>query len=80
MANDIPSFREIWGDAALYFHTNDSRSLGVAIRSLLSDVDLRRDYANRALRRAQENYTSARMTSDYLALYEAAIHSEALAA
>jgi glycosyltransferase involved in cell wall biosynthesis len=80
VANDIPSLREIWGDAALYFHHNDARSLGVAIRSLLADPDLRRDYANRALRYAQENYTAARMTNDYLALYEAAIRSEALAA
>jgi glycosyltransferase involved in cell wall biosynthesis len=28
VANDIPSFREIWGDAALYFRTNDASSLG----------------------------------------------------
>src|SRR6266852_6635513 len=27
IANDIPSFREIWGDAALYFETNDANSL-----------------------------------------------------
>src|ERR1700678_535418 len=27
IANDIPSFREVWGDAALYFRTNDARSL-----------------------------------------------------
>jgi glycogen synthase len=80
VANDIPSFREIWGDAALYFQHNDARSLGIAIRSLLADADLRRDYANRALRHAQENYNAARMTNDYLALYDAMIHSEALAA
>ncbi|HTW30639.1 MAG TPA: glycosyltransferase, partial [Candidatus Sulfotelmatobacter sp.] len=27
VANDIPTYREIWGDAALYFRTNDSASL-----------------------------------------------------
>src|SRR5438309_11136810 len=70
VANDIPSLREIWGDTALYFQHNDARSLGVAIRSLLADADLRRDYANRALRHAQDSYTAARMTNDYPALYE----------
>jgi glycogen synthase len=80
VANDIPSLREIWGDSALYFNHNDARSLGVAIRSLLADEELRRDYANRALRRAQEEYSASRMANDYLALYEAMIHSEAIAA
>ena len=80
VANDIPSLREIWGEAALYFTRNDSRSLGVAIRSLLADPDLRRDYANRALRHAQGNYTAARMTDEYLNLYRALIKAEVLAA
>lgn len=80
VANDIPSLREIWGDSALYFTRNDARSLGVAIRSLLADVDLRRDYANRALRHAQANYTAARMTDEYSHLYRALLSSEVLAA
>jgi glycogen(starch) synthase len=80
VANDIPSLREIWGDSALYFHRNDTRSLGVTIRSLLSDVELRRVYANRALRHAQSNYTAARMTDEYLGLYKALVGAEVLAA
>jgi glycogen(starch) synthase len=80
IANDIPSLREIWGDSAMYFKTNDARSLGVAIRSLLADPDLRREYANRALRHAQENYNAARMADDYLDLYRALINAEVLAA
>src|SRR6266404_884375 len=80
IANDIPSFREIWGDSALYFNRNDARSLGVTIRSLLADPDLRREYANRALRHAQANYNSARMTDEYLGLYGAVLGSKVLAA
>lgn len=80
IANDIPSLREIWGDSAMYFNRNDARSLGVAIRSLLADPELRRDYANRALRRAQSNYNAARMTGDYLGLYRSLINAEVLAA
>ena len=80
VANDIPSLREIWGDSAMYFKANDAHSLGVAIRSLLGDPDLRREYANRALRHAQENYNAARMTDGYLDLYRALIKAEVLAA
>jgi len=71
---------EIWGDAALYFNHNDVRSLGVSIRSLLADPDLRRDYANRALRHAQSHYTAAQMTDEYLSLYKSLISAEVLAA
>jgi glycogen synthase len=80
VANDIPSLREIWGDAALYFNHNDARSLGVSIRSLLADPDLRRDYANRALRHAQSHYTAAQMSDEYLSLYRSLISAEVLAA
>jgi glycosyltransferase involved in cell wall biosynthesis len=80
VANDIPSLREIWGDSAMYFKANDGRSLGVAIRSLLADTDLRREYANRALRHAQENYSAPRMADDYLNLYRTQINAEVLAA
>ena len=37
VANDIPAFREVWGDAALYFRTNDARSLADTLRQLDSD-------------------------------------------
>ena len=37
VANDIPSFREVWGDAALYFRTNDADSLAAVLRQLESD-------------------------------------------
>src|SRR5438105_3540709 len=37
VANDIPSFREIWGDAAMYFRTNDAASLAESIRQLNAD-------------------------------------------
>src|SRR5213075_694716 len=37
VANDIPTFREIWGDDAIYFSTNDAASLAAAIRDLSED-------------------------------------------
>ena len=69
VANDIPAFREIWGDAALYFRENDAASLAAAIRRLSNQRDLCRTYGNRAYQRARECFTSKRMIDQYLELY-----------
>jgi glycogen(starch) synthase len=69
VANDIPSFREIWGDDAVYFRTNDGDSLAAAIRELGEDREKCRAYANRAYHRARERYNHKRMIDEYLQLY-----------
>jgi glycogen synthase len=69
VANDIPAFREFWGDAAVYFHENDAASLASAIRRLSRERDLCRTYGNRAFQRARECFTSKRMIDHYLELY-----------
>jgi glycosyltransferase involved in cell wall biosynthesis len=69
VANDIPSFREVWGDAALYFRTNDAVSLADSIRLLNSDRAMCRAYAEMAYTRARERFTTKRMIDDYLELY-----------
>jgi glycogen(starch) synthase len=69
VANDIPSHREIWGDAALYFRTNDARSLAESIRLLNEDRPMRRAYAELAYTRARERFTTKRMIDQYLELY-----------
>jgi glycogen synthase len=80
VANDIPSFREIWGDAALYFRTNDAVSLAENIRQLSADRSLRRAYAELAYNRARERFTTKRMIEDYLRLYRSLISARACAA
>jgi glycogen synthase len=70
VANDIPSFREVWGDAALYFRTNDGSSLATTIQRLSQDCDLCRTYANRAFQRAHECFTAKRMVDEYVSLYD----------
>jgi len=67
--NDIPSLREIWGSAAVYFRTNESESLAEAVRILTADVQLRRNFANRAFQRARESFNAHRMTDNYIQLY-----------
>jgi glycosyltransferase involved in cell wall biosynthesis len=69
VANDIPSFREIWGDDALYFRTNDAVSLAENIRTLNADRELCRVYAERAYTRARQRFTTRHMIDDYLQLY-----------
>src|SRR5246127_189275 len=80
VANDIPSFREIWGDAALYFRTNDSASLAENIRMLNADRPMRRAYAELAYTRARERFTAKRMIDDCLQLYRSLVFNNSLAA
>jgi len=69
VANDIPSFREVWGDSALYFRTNDASSLAACIRRLNDDRAMRNAYAELAYARARERFTTKRMIDDYLQVY-----------
>jgi glycosyltransferase involved in cell wall biosynthesis len=80
VANDIPCFREVWGDAALYFRTNDAASLALTLRQLDSDRPLRQAYANRAFARARERFTTHRMIDQYLDLYRSLTGTHSLAA
>jgi glycogen synthase len=73
IANDIPCFREIWGDAAIYFHANDAESLADVIRRLHEHRDLCRGYATRAYQRARECFTAKRMIDEYVRLYHSLI-------
>jgi glycogen synthase len=61
---DIASFREIWGDAAVYVPTDDSRALSGAIRRLIEDPAERRSRAAAARERARR-YSAQAMTNAY---------------
>ncbi|MBZ5573894.1 MAG: glycosyltransferase family 4 protein [Acidobacteriia bacterium] len=80
VANDIPSFREIWGNAAIYFQANDAASLADVIRRLHEQRDLCRGYGARAYQRARECFTAKRMIDDYLKLYQRTLRKEVAAA
>jgi glycosyltransferase involved in cell wall biosynthesis len=80
VASDISSFREIWGEAALYFKSNDAANLQEALEKLHSDPELRATYGNLAYQRAISRYSANRMVDDYLHLYQALVPAGALAA
>lgn len=80
VANDIPSYREIWGEAALYFRRNDACSLAENIRLLNEDRVMRRAYAELAYARARERFTAKRMIDECLELYRSLISAKSRAA
>ena len=69
VANDIEVYRELWGDAALYFERNNAESLSEVLGQLDADRELTRFYGTRAYNRARERFTARRMVDDYLRLY-----------
>ncbi|MGZ8219013.1 glycosyltransferase [Methylomagnum sp.] len=65
---DIPSLREVWGEAALYVNPDDGRGLRAVVRALASDAALRLDYAERARVRAAR-FTPQDMAAGYWKAY-----------
>lgn len=63
LANDIPSLREVWGNAALFFR--DANSLAALLAMLAGDRRLLDRARARARHRAQQ-LTARRMTDNYL--------------
>ena len=78
--NDIPSFREIWGESACYFKTNHAGDLERTLVRLSEDRQLRLTYANLAYRRALSMYTADRMFNQYVQLYDALVLEKTAAA
>ncbi|HLJ85876.1 MAG TPA: glycosyltransferase family 4 protein [Candidatus Angelobacter sp.] len=69
VASDIPSFRELWEGAAVFFRNDDSQSLRSVLEQLVQDASLRRAYANLAYDRARQRFTADRMVEEYIGLY-----------
>jgi glycosyltransferase involved in cell wall biosynthesis len=65
---DIPSLREVWGDAALFVHPDDTDGLRDALQYLMTHPDGRDDLAMRARARAL-TFSPRRMVDGYLAAY-----------
>ncbi|MGA1874855.1 MAG: glycosyltransferase family 4 protein [bacterium] len=66
---DIPSFREIWQDAALYVDPGDQEDLITAIHHLIDDKDFRQTMALKARNRGLV-FTPKNMARQYLSVYQ----------
>jgi glycogen synthase len=70
---DIPSLREIWGDAAIFVDPADRRALRDVLNGLAKQPELVAQWGTRA-RSAAELYSPERMLDSYLDVYaEAAV-------
>jgi glycogen synthase len=69
---DIPSLREVWGDAALFVPPDDMEALEVALVLLIIDPVYRQIMAHRAYEQAQK-FTSEKMINNYLSSYRALV-------
>lgn len=65
---DIPSLREVWGEAALYVPPDDHDALAAVLQRLIDDPRLREQQAIRAAARAVR-YTPGAMARGYLEAY-----------
>ena len=65
---DIPSLREIWGEAALYVPPFDAEALALCVNSLIAKRDAREELGRRARRQAL-SFTPDRMLQGYLGVY-----------
>jgi glycosyltransferase involved in cell wall biosynthesis len=65
---DIPSLREVWGDAAVFVPPDQPHTLAAVLQRLITDVSWRALMAQRARVRALQ-YTPERMAREHVALY-----------
>ncbi len=66
---DLPSLREIWGDAAEYVNPDDPADLASCVESLIDDPGHLTRMMERAWRRSQR-YSHCRMAAGYMHLYQ----------
>jgi glycosyltransferase involved in cell wall biosynthesis len=74
---DIPSLREVWGNAALYVPPDDTEQLAAALHRLCADQHLRTRLAQAAFLRAQQ-YTQSAMGVGYWHAYQTLLVDAAL--
>jgi glycogen(starch) synthase len=65
---DIPSLREVWGDAAIFVPPNDPTALELTLGALMADTERREGLAAAARARAL-TLTPERMAGGYVAAY-----------
>ena len=72
---DIPSLREVWGNAAVFVAPDDEDALAGVLDRLIAEDGLRTELGRRARTRAL-TYTPARMAARYLAAYRGCLEAQ----
>ncbi|WP_114952620.1 glycosyltransferase family 4 protein [Sphingosinicella terrae] len=73
--SDIPTFREIWGDAAIYVPATDAEGFARAIADLAGD-DFQRAVRGRAAKARAARYTPDAMAAQMARLYRSVLPAE----
>jgi glycosyltransferase involved in cell wall biosynthesis len=73
--SDINTFREIWGDAAIYFNPANHEEAQQVIQNLIEDKNMRDEMAAKAVIRAKD-FTAHDMAAKYMELYHELIESK----
>jgi glycosyltransferase involved in cell wall biosynthesis len=76
---DVPSLREVWGDAALFAPPDDDEALLAALRLLVKNAELCEELGVRARRRASR-YGADRMAERVEVVYRSLLASEGVVA
>lgn len=71
--SDIPTLRELWDGAALFFHPRDSGALRDLLKSLISNPELRGAVQHACHQRAK-SYRLSHTTDSYLTVYRSMLH------
>ena len=74
---DLPSLREVWGNAAVFVDPEDDAALARALQALIDDAERRARLAAEARQRAL-TYSPERFGDEYLELYERLLADEPL--
>ena len=80
VANDIPPFRELWGETACYFQSDDVDDLRDVITVLRNDRARLRNQAELAHQRARRHFSADRMVDEYLDVYQSVSSKRLIAA
>lgn len=72
---DIPTLREVWGEAALFVEPDDRDGLVETCNRLAADTELRQSFAQRAVERASR-LTEGRMADRYTDVYRSVTSRE----
>lgn len=78
VASDIPSFRELWDGAALFFRPNEAHHLRETLEYLMQHPEVRQEYADLAFDRARTRFSSEKMVDQYLRLYKELVPAHAV--
>ena len=78
LLGDIPTLREVWGDAATFVDSDDHHALAIALNGLIADQDARAEQSRRAYERALR-YSPARMAEGYRTIYRELVTRDGVA-